>query len=92
MIKESNSTPSELVSSFAELTLRKPLHKAIQELGFEQPSPIQSALIPIALTGQDVTGQARTGTGKTAAFGLPVLQNLDTRRPGPQAIILAPTR
>ena len=56
------------------------------------PTPIQAALIPQALDGLDVIGQAKTGTGKTAAFGIPLIEMLESRTRGPQAIILAPTR
>jgi ATP-dependent RNA helicase DeaD len=61
-------------------------------VGYESPSPIQAQTIPVLLTGADVLGQAQTGTGKTAAFALPVLQQLDLRRTAPQALVLVPTR
>ncbi|HAW32580.1 MAG TPA: ATP-dependent helicase, partial [Planctomycetaceae bacterium] len=79
-------------TSFSQLGLNEKILKDLSKAGYETPSPIQSELIPIAVTGQDCIGQARTGTGKTAAFSLPVLQQLDLRRPGMQALILAPTR
>ncbi|WP_299467304.1 DEAD/DEAH box helicase [uncultured Gimesia sp.] len=79
-------------TSFAELGLDDHLIKHLSEVGYVTPSPIQVELIPIAVTGQDCIGQARTGTGKTAAFSLPILQQIDLRRPGAQALILAPTR
>ena len=63
--------------SFEDLGLQTELLQAVTSLGFTQPSPIQSAAIPILLQGHDLVGQAQTGTGKTAAFGLPMLQNLD---------------
>lgn len=81
-----------LKTSFSQLGLNEKILKDLSNAGYETPSPIQSELIPIAVTGQDCIGQARTGTGKTAAFSLPVLQQLDLRRPGMQALILAPTR
>ncbi|MDR2709746.1 MAG: DEAD/DEAH box helicase [Burkholderiales bacterium] len=82
------STPS----SFADLGLSPELLAALSDLGFETPSPIQSACIPHFLAGNDLLGQAQTGTGKTAAFALPILQRIDIRKRLPQALILAPTR
>lgn len=82
---------SELPQAFADLGLDVRLLKAIRKLGFTEPSPIQSGLIPPALEGKDILGQARTGTGKTAAFALPILQQIDPRG-RMQAICLAPTR
>ncbi|MFH1417746.1 MAG: DEAD/DEAH box helicase [Planctomycetota bacterium] len=78
-------------NAFAELGLERPILKAVQAMGFETPSPIQEALIPLVLKGKDVLGQARTGTGKTAAFGMPTLQMI---RPGDplQMVVLEPTR
>lgn len=61
-------------------------------MGFEEASPIQAMAIPHLLEGKDVIGQAQTGTGKTAAFGIPVLEKVDVRHKSPQAIILCPTR
>ena len=77
--------------SFDQLGLRKSLLKGIQQLGFEHPTDIQAKLIPPALEGKDIIGQAKTGTGKTAAFGLPILHNTDKDVPL-QALILTPTR
>ncbi len=65
---------------------------ALERIGYETPSPIQAALIPEALEGSDVIGQAKTGTGKTAAFAIPLIEMLEERGKGPQAIVLAPTR
>ncbi len=80
-------------SGFHELALSSPLLEALERAGYREPTPIQAAFIPEALTGRDVIGQAQTGTGKTAAFLLPFLnQWRDENRPGPQALILAPTR
>lgn len=87
--KTTKETPK---ASFAELGLDDKILKHLAKVGYETPSPIQVELIPIAVKGQDCIGQARTGTGKTAAFSLPVLQQIDLRRPGAQALILAPTR
>ncbi|WP_046014262.1 DEAD/DEAH box helicase [Microbacterium sp. SA39] len=77
---------------FEELGITGPVLKAIKDLGYETPSPIQAATIPTLLAGRDVVGQAQTGTGKTAAFALPVLERLDVSQKIPQALVLAPTR
>ena len=82
------------IENFSQLGLSKVMMRALQKIGYEKPSPIQSALIPPALDGYDVIGQARTGTGKTASFGIPILEQLDpiSENPLPQALILVPTR
>lgn len=77
--------------SFDNFGLQKPLLKAIAEMGFMKPSPIQSAAIPVVLSGKDVVAQAQTGTGKTAAFGLPALHHL-TPGKGIQMLVITPTR
>jgi ATP-dependent RNA helicase DeaD len=78
-------------TSFQQLGLNAAVIKALKENGFEEPFPIQEAAIPLLLKGVDVIGQAHTGTGKTAAFALPILTKV--KRNGPiQALILAPTR
>ena len=77
---------------FEELGISKELLKAVETMGFEEPSPIQALAIPHLLAGRDVIGQAQTGTGKTAAFGLPVLDRIAIRNKATQAIILCPTR
>jgi ATP-dependent RNA helicase DeaD len=77
---------------FGDLGLPEPLLAALAEVGYESPSPIQAATIPALLAGRDVLGTAQTGTGKTAAFALPVLANLDLSKGKPQALVLAPTR
>lgn len=77
---------------FEELGITGPVLKAIRDLGYETPSPIQAATIPTLLSGRDVVGMAQTGTGKTAAFALPVLERLDVSQKTPQALVLAPTR
>src|SRR4051795_10424358 len=66
--------------------------RSLKKVGYHKPTPIQAELIPEALDGYDVIGQARTGTGKTAAFGIPLIEMLEARGQGPQGIILAPTR
>ena len=78
--------------TFAELGLSKPLLDALGHLGYQQPTPIQEETIPLLLGGSDVIGQAQTGTGKTAAFGLPMLEYVDPGDPEVQALVLTPTR
>jgi ATP-dependent RNA helicase DeaD len=78
--------------TFSDLNIPAPILKALKELGYETPSPIQAATIPLLMEGRDVLGQAQTGTGKTAAFALPVLSQIDTKLTAPQALVLAPTR
>ncbi len=88
---EPQEEPEE--AGFAALGLDHKILKAIKELGYEQPSPIQAETIPALLEGRDVVGLAQTGTGKTAAFALPILQRLErTKHKAPQALVLAPTR
>ncbi|MEW6011438.1 DEAD/DEAH box helicase [Methanobacterium alkalithermotolerans] len=77
---------------FEELDLSKEMKKAIEDIGFEEATPIQSLTIPHALAGEDVIGQAQTGTGKTAAFGIPVLEKVYVPDNSVQAIVLCPTR
>lgn len=84
---------SEKVSlGFEELGLAPAVFKAIRQAGYERPSPIQARMIPHVMSGEDVIGQAQTGTGKTAAFALPILSNINLRSSKTQALILAPTR
>src|SRR4051794_794573 len=80
------------MATFAELGLSEPLLDALQHLGYENPTPIQEEAIPGLLEGRDIIGQAQTGTGKTAAFGLPLLQYIDVRDEEVQALVLTPTR
>ncbi|MBI2411188.1 MAG: DEAD/DEAH box helicase [Candidatus Kerfeldbacteria bacterium] len=77
---------------FSELPLSKELQKAISEMGFEEASPIQTQTIPLLLEGSDIIGQAQTGTGKTAAFAIPVIEKIDLAQKAIQAVILCPTR
>ena len=79
-------------TTFAELGLAEPLAKAVAEMGFVHPTRIQAALVPVALAGRDVLGQAKTGTGKTAAFGLPVIHRLAETKYPFAALVLVPTR
>lgn len=78
--------------TFADLGLDGPVLKALDDVGYETPSAIQAATIPTLLAGRDVVGLAQTGTGKTAAFALPILARLDLHQKTPQALVLAPTR
>ena len=78
--------------NFADLDLSAPVLKALKDVGYETPSPIQAATIPLLLANRDVLGQAQTGTGKTAAFALPILSRIDIKQATPQALVLAPTR
>jgi ATP-dependent RNA helicase DeaD len=80
------------VISFVDLGLPDPIQKAIKDLGFEEPTPIQSLAIPLLRDGRDVIGQAHTGTGKTAAYGIPIVETADSSGKQPQALVLCPTR
>jgi len=84
--------PPEALPAFSELGLSEPLTRAITEMGFESPTPIQAKAIPVLLQGGDLIGQAQTGTGKTAAFALPLIEKLDVSQNVTQALVLAPTR
>jgi ATP-dependent RNA helicase DeaD len=78
--------------SFEELNLPENLLQAVQGLGYENPSAIQAAAIPAAMSGEDLVGLSETGSGKTAAFALPVLAHVDLADASPQALIVCPTR
>lgn len=82
--------PSKI--TFQDLELSQPVLKVINDVGYETPSPIQAVTIPLMLQGRDVLGQAQTGTGKTAAFALPILTQLNLQQKLPQVLVLAPTR
>ncbi len=86
-----SDTPSA-TPSFTDLALSEPILKALAHIGYETPSPIQAQIIPFVMEGRDVLGQAQTGTGKTAAFALPILTHIDIKQKEPQALVLAPTR
>src|ERR1700685_1518388 len=77
--------------SFSDLALPAPLLRALSDVGYESPSPIQAATIPVLLSGADMLGQAQTGTGKTAAFALPALSRIDLSKHEPQVLGLVPT-
>jgi len=80
-------------AGFRQFELDSRIHEGIDALGFTEPRPIQAKTIPAGLEGRDVLGLAQTGTGKTAAFAVPILQRLlSAKRPGPRALIVAPTR
>ena len=81
-----------MTTEFSLLNLRPQLVQAVVELGYTEPTPIQSGVIPVMLAGHDVIGQAQTGTGKTAAFALPLLHNLNSEQTQVQALVLTPTR
>ncbi|RFA12934.1 ATP-dependent RNA helicase [Subtercola boreus] len=86
------SETSETAITFSDLGLSDAVLKAVREIGYETPSAIQAATIPPLLQGRDVVGLAQTGTGKTAAFALPILSRLDVSQKKPQALVLSPTR
>ena len=77
---------------FAELGLSAEILKAVDKMGFEEASPIQTAVIPAILTGRDVVGMSSTGSGKTAAFAIPAIEKVDPRVRAVQVLILCPTR
>ncbi|MEK9497555.1 DEAD/DEAH family ATP-dependent RNA helicase [Photorhabdus sp. P32] len=83
---------TETEISFADLGLSAPILSALEDLGYEKPSPIQQQCIPHLLNGRDVLGMAQTGSGKTAAFSLPLLHNINAELKAPQILVLAPTR
>src|ERR1044071_8525302 len=77
---------------FSDLGLSEELLKAIDKLGFEQAAPIQAAAIPLLMAGKDIVGQSQTGSGKTAAFGIPAVEKVDTAQRAVQVLVLCPTR
>jgi len=79
-------------TSFDDLNLSVPVMKALKDVGYESPSPIQAKTIPLVMAGKDLVGQAQTGTGKTAAFALPLLSRIDLKKKIPQVLVLTPTR
>ena len=84
--------PAGTVTSFRDLKLPETLLAALEAVGYETPSPIQAQAIPYLMEGRDLFGHAPTGTGKTAAFALPLLARIDTRKTGVQVMCLTPTR
>jgi len=87
-----NPVETDAPGAFADLGLAPPVLAALADVGYESPSPIQAATIPVILAGHDLLGQAQTGTGKTAAFALPLLSMIDIGRREPQVLVLVPTR
>ncbi|MCW8855565.1 MAG: DEAD/DEAH box helicase, partial [Gammaproteobacteria bacterium] len=83
---------TDTVTAFNQLALNESLLQALNDVGYETPSAIQAETIPLLLDGKDIIGQAQTGTGKTAAFALPLISNLDLKQKDPQVLVLAPTR
>ena len=81
-----------MTSDFSKLGLKDDIVKAIDEMGWTEPTPIQIEAVPVGIGGRDILAQAQTGTGKTAAFGIPVLQKVDPSLKKTQVLILAPTR
>ena len=91
-ISMSTDTDTDVSVAFKDLELNPSLLKILDEVGYETPSPIQAQSIPLLLAGRDIIGQAQTGTGKTAAFALPLISNMDMKQHDPQLLVLAPTR
>jgi ATP-dependent RNA helicase DeaD len=86
------TSSTDSVRAFADMGLAPPVLAALADVGYESPSPIQAVCIPVMLEGHDLLGQAQTGTGKTAAFALPVLSMIDLAKREPQALVMVPTR
>ncbi len=80
------------MTTFLELNLSNPVIRALSNMGFEEATPIQEQTIPLAMQGKDLIGQAQTGTGKTAAFGIPLVEKANNDQTQPQALVLTPTR
>jgi ATP-dependent RNA helicase DeaD len=92
MTASTEADTAEVTTTFSDLGLSDAVLKAVHDVGYETPSAIQAATIPHLLAGRDVVGLAQTGTGKTAAFALPILSRLDVSQKTPQALVLSPTR
>src|SRR5580700_7954708 len=86
------TTDNKAVMPFQQLGLSDEVIEGVKAMGYTQPTPIQLRAIPLVLSGKDVIGSAQTGTGKTAAFALPILSKLGHHKPFPRALILEPTR
>ena len=80
------------MTTFKELGISDPIMKAIEKMGFEEATPIQTETIPLGLKGHDIIGQAQTGTGKTTAFGVPMIERVDPKLKKIQGLVVAPTR
>ena len=81
-----------MINNFNDFNLSEGILKAIVEMGFEEPSPIQKQAIPTMLNNVDIVGQAQTGTGKTASFGIPIVEKVNKNLKSTQAMVLCPTR
>jgi ATP-dependent RNA helicase DeaD len=92
MARKSKDNIMENTIKFSDLGISEEILRAVEEMGYTQPSPIQQQAIPFVLQGRDLIGQAQTGTGKTAAFAIPIIDLVDADFNKPQAIILCPTR
>lgn len=92
MTQAESAAQAAVAISFSDLALCEPIQRAIAETGYTVPTPIQAQAIPLVISGKDIMGGAQTGTGKTAAFALPILANIDPKLAAPQALVLAPTR
>src|SRR2546421_8408106 len=88
----SRSNGSSETMDFAGLGISERVLQSVRDMGFEEPTPVQARAIPLLLEGRDVVAQALTGTGKTAAFGIPLVERIDVAHNVPQAVVLAPTR
>jgi ATP-dependent RNA helicase DeaD len=80
------------ISSFSDLDISQPILRALADMGFEEPTPIQKQAIPLLMTGQDIAGQAQTGTGKTAAYAIPGIEGCKEELKAVQVLVLCPTR
>jgi len=80
------------LTNFSELNISESTLKSLERMGFEEATPIQAGTIPLAVEGHDIIGQAQTGTGKTVAFGVPLIEKVDPKEPTIQALVIAPTR
>ena len=78
--------------TFDQLNINSPLSRALEDLGYTHPTPIQQRVFPVVMSGRDVCGIAQTGTGKTAAFGLPLVNKVGERTRFPQGLVVCPTR
>src|ERR1700726_2759320 len=87
-----DSSPEAAATTFADLQIHPAVLRATADVGYESPTAIQAATIPAMMAGSDVVGLAQTGTGKTAAFAIPILSKIDPANKGTQALVLAPTR
>src|SRR5437879_13042948 len=87
-----DSSPEAVSTTFADLQINPSVLRAIADVGYESPTAIQAATIPALMAGSDVVGLAQTGTGKTAAFAIPILSKIDVTNKATQALVLAPTR